>query len=61
MMAGERTERIALLDAFLGALDEWGCADEDRAEAIIDFIDGGYNLSEYEDRAKLRVITGGSP
>lgn len=54
-----RQDRIEWLDAFLGALDEWGCEDDERAEAIIDFIDSGYDLSEYEDRAKLRVITGG--
>ena len=42
-------ERTIALSDFLDALDEWGCEDSlERAEAIIAFIDSGYDLSEYE-------------
>lgn len=59
MQTKSRFERTRLLDSFLEALDEWGCPAEDRAEHIIDFIDSGYDLSEYKDRGRLRVIRGG--
>lgn len=53
-------DRVEALTALLYALDEWGCeAHSDRASAIIDFIDSGYDLSRYEDKPTLRVIDGG--
>lgn len=53
--------REQALAIFLGALDEWGCEDnEERATEIILFIDSGYDLlSEYEDRPSFRLIKGG--
>jgi hypothetical protein len=59
MQTKSNIERTRLLDSFLDALDEWDCPIEDRAEHIIDFIDGGYDLSEYKDRGMFRVIQGG--
>lgn len=53
-------KRERALAHFLDALDEWGCEDnEKRAAEIVRFIDGGYDLSEYEDGTHLRVIEGG--
>lgn len=52
--------RADKLARFLDALDEWGCDEnEKRAAEIVQFIDSGYDLSEYEDRTHLRVIDGG--
>lgn len=52
--------REQALSIFLGALGEWGCEDNDeRAKAIVAFIDSGYDLSEYLDRPSLRIIDGG--
>lgn len=52
-----RTESLSL---FLDALDEWECEDNDeRASEIIAFLDGGCDLSAYEDRPRLTVINGG--
>ncbi len=43
---------------FLDALDEWGCEENAaRAAAIIDFIASGFDLSPYEERPRLRVVT----
>lgn len=60
-----KADREALAH-FLDALDEWGCVDNtERAEAIASFIDGGYDLSAYEERSAyqdgpvLRLIDGG--
>lgn len=54
-------KRARALAHFLDALDAWGCEDnEKRAIEIVQFIDGGYDLSEYEDRTHLRVIEGGA-
>ncbi len=49
------------LHHFLDALDEWGCDDnEERASAIIEFLDGGCDLSQYEaGRPILTVVRGG--
>lgn len=53
-------EQIAALATFLGALDEWGCDDNDeRAKEIAGFVVGGFDLSEYLERPPLRVIPGG--
>jgi len=50
-------EQIEKLSLFLDALDEWGCDDNDaRAKAIADFIAGGFDLSEYEDRPRLELV-----
>lgn len=53
--------RTEALSHFLDALDGWGCEDNDlRAKEIIEFLDGGCDLSEYEEnRPELRVIQGG--
>lgn len=52
--------REQALAIFLGALDEWGCEDnEERATEIVRFIDGGCDLSEYEDKPSFRLIKGG--
>lgn len=52
--------REQALTVFLGALDEWGCDDnEERARLIIRFLDGGCDLSEYEDRPTFRLVNGG--
>lgn len=42
---------VDALAAFLEALDEWGCTDnEQRAKEVADFIRGGCNMSAYEER-----------
>lgn len=52
--------RAEALSIFLDALDEWGCEDNDeRAAAIIEFLDGGCDLSAYKDQPCLTVIDGG--
>jgi hypothetical protein len=52
--------RADCLSLFLDALDEWGCEDNDeRADEIITFFDGGCDLSAYKDRPHLKVINGG--
>lgn len=52
--------RAQALTLFLDALDAWGCEDNNqRADEIIEFLDGGCDLSAYEDRPTFRVIAGG--
>jgi len=54
--------QIEKLSLFLDALDEWGCEDNDaRAREIADFIAGGFDLSEYEDRPRLTIVASSPP
>jgi hypothetical protein len=53
---------VEALSLFLDALEEWGCEDNnERAAEIVKFIDGGCDLSAYEERAKLYVVRAPSP
>lgn len=43
-------DQLNKLSAFLEALDEWGCVDnQDRAKEILEFQKGGYDLSAYRE------------
>lgn len=56
----QKPTRSEALSLFLDALDEWGYEDNDeRADEIIGFLDGGCDLSAYEERPRFAIIKGG--